>query len=134
MNYHQYRAPIGVNASYPRYVSGASLAHFVRRMTPVQRAVLAVEILEGRVIVQALTVKTVATLVGTSLSSVYAALRCTPDRRVEVVCGRRPLQPTRAPVVTVEEDGWWREEKLDELLAAINAVEHPTAVEIEPAN
>jgi hypothetical protein len=37
-------------------------------------------------------------------------------------------------VVTVEEDGWWREEKLDELLAAINAVEHPTAVEIEPAN
>jgi hypothetical protein len=106
MNYHQYRAPIGVNASYPRRIRGVSLAHFVRRMTPVQRAILVAEILEGRIVLQDLTAKSLAALVGVSPSSVHAALKCSPEERVDVLCGQRPLQSPPAPVVTVEEDGW----------------------------
>ena len=108
MNYHQYRAPIGADASYPRRIRGVSLAHFVRRMTPVQRAILVAEIVEGRIVLQDLTAKSLAALVGVSPSSVHAALKCSPEERVDVLCGQRPLQPpARRPVVTVEEDGWW---------------------------
>ena len=121
MEYHQYRAPIGANASYPRHIRGVSLAHFVRRMTPVQRAILVAEILEGRIVLQDLTAKSLAVLVGVSPSSVHAALRCSPEERVDVLCGQRPLQPSsRKAVVTVEEDGWWATTS-DPFTAAVEA-------------
>jgi hypothetical protein len=75
-------------------------------MTPVQRAILVAEILEGRIVLQDLTAKSLAALVGVSPSSVHAALKCTQDERVDVLCGKRPLQSPPAPAVTVDGNGW----------------------------
>jgi hypothetical protein len=77
-------------------LSGASLAQRVRRMTPPQRAVLAAEILDGRVALQGLTAKSVAAMCGVNASYMFAALRCTPEQRASVAAGERPLIETRS--------------------------------------
>jgi hypothetical protein len=85
--------PDGFPASGPRRISGASLAQILRRMSLPARAVLGAEILDGEVIVQNLTLKTIAGLVDVSTSSLLAAARATPAQREEIKAERRPLQP-----------------------------------------
>jgi hypothetical protein len=101
-------------------------------MTPAQRAVLAAEIIEGRVILQGLTAKAVAALTGASQPYVNIALRLTPEERVAVATGHRPMVRSR-PRPQASTVDWWRLNE-DALLAAIDALEHPTAVEVEHAN
>ena len=85
--------PNGFPASGPRRISGASLAQKLRRLPLPDRAVFGAEILDGSVVVQNLTLQTVASLVNVSVSSLLAAVRATPAQRKEIKTGRRCLQP-----------------------------------------
>jgi hypothetical protein len=78
-----------------RAISGASLAQLRRYLSPAARACLAADIIDGRVILQGLTAKAVAALVGVSVGSVDRALRLTPQQRAEVCRGDRPLVTPR---------------------------------------
>lgn len=60
-------------------------------MTPPQRAVLAAEIIDGRIVLQGLTAKSIAAIVGANSSYVYHPLRATPEQREQVRRGERPL-------------------------------------------
>jgi hypothetical protein len=101
-----YYKPNGSNASGARTISGASLARFLRHMSAPQRAVLAAEILNGRIILTDLTAKAVAALVDVNQSYVNAALRCTPEQRLAVASGKRPLVRPRARAPAAAMD--WR--------------------------
>jgi hypothetical protein len=74
-----------------RSFNGASLAQRLRRMSPPQRAILAANIIDGRVIVQGLTAKAITAICGASGAYVSAALRLTPEQRAAVSNGTRPL-------------------------------------------
>jgi hypothetical protein len=104
----------------------------LRHMTPAQRAVLAAEIIEGRVILQGLTAKAVVALTGANQPYVSIALRLNHEERVAVASGNRPMVRSR-PRPQASTVDWWRLNE-DALLAAINELEHPTAVEVEHAN
>jgi hypothetical protein len=82
-------------ASHRRCISGASLAQLVRKMPPAARAILAADILDGRVVLVGLTRKTVTALCGADPGYVAAALRTTPEQRVAIVRGHRSLVQTR---------------------------------------
>ena len=72
-------------------ITGASLAQLRRHMSAPARAVLAADIVDGRIILQGLTAKSIAALVGVSVGCVDRALRLTPDQREQVRRGDRPL-------------------------------------------
>jgi len=74
-----------------RTISGAGLSQLRRRMTAVERAVLAAEIIDGRVILQGLTTRTVADLTGSNLAYVHAALSLSVNEREQVLNGTRSL-------------------------------------------
>jgi hypothetical protein len=116
----------GTGASFHR-LSGASLAQFVKRMNTAQRAVLAAEIIDGRIALMKLTAKTVAAIVGVSQSSVNAALRYPPEQRAAIAAGDRPLVQRRPRPVSPAID-WWRLND-DALLAAIDELELSTVTE-----
>jgi hypothetical protein len=67
------------------------LAQLLRRKTPSQRAVIAAEIIDGRLVIVGLTAKSVTTLCGANTNYVAAALKCTPEQRAAVAAGDRPL-------------------------------------------
>jgi hypothetical protein len=72
-------------------------------MAPVEKAVLAADILDGKVILQGLTAKSVAQLVGANASYMYAAAKLTPEQRLEVRAGKRPLlQPRRCTPAPID--------------------------------
>jgi hypothetical protein len=127
-----FTSTIGSGASYPRYISGASLARFVRHMTPAQRAVLAAEIIEGRVILQALTAKAVVALTGANQPYVNIALRLTPEERVAVAAGDSPMTRSRPrPRAAAAADDWWTFND-DAFVAAMRRIEAlSTATEVE---
>jgi len=85
----------GTANSGPRCLSGASISQLVRRMSPVERAILGAELVEGRVVLEPPTAKTVAGLVGINQGYVFAALRLSPEQRGAVLAGERPLMPPR---------------------------------------
>src|SRR6516164_6386704 len=87
-------APNG--ASGPRRISGASLAQLVKGRSPSERAVLAADILDGRIVVVGLTRKAVTTLCRANTNYVAAALRTTPEQRTAIRRGARALIRTRA--------------------------------------
>ena len=93
----------GASAS-PRALSGASLAQLVRRKSAAARALLAAEIIDGKIIVQGLTIKAVATIAGCSVGSVFAALRLTPEQREAVERGQRPLVLPQPPAPSMAID------------------------------
>jgi hypothetical protein len=72
-------------------LTGAGLAQRRRRMSPAERAVLAADIVDGRVVLQGLTVKSIAALVGVNVGYVDHALKLTPAQRQQVRDGDRPL-------------------------------------------
>jgi len=78
-----------------RAISGAGLAQLRRRMSAAERACLAADIIDGRVILQGLTAKSIAGLVGVNLGYVDRALQLTPEQRAEVCRGDRPLVAPR---------------------------------------
>jgi len=80
-----------------RAITGAGLAQLRRRMSAAERACLAADIIDGRVILQGLTAKAVAALVGVNLGYVDHALRLTPEQREQVRRGDRPLVSPRPP-------------------------------------
>src|SRR5262249_44913969 len=67
-----------------------------RRMSAAERACLAADIVDGRVVLQGLTVKAIAALVGVNVGYVDRALRLTPEQRTEACRGDRPLVAPRA--------------------------------------
>src|SRR5262249_16382766 len=76
-------------------ITGASLAQRRWRMSAAERACLAADIVDGRVVLQGLTVKAIAALVGVNVGYVDRALRLTPEQRAEVCRGDRPLLAPR---------------------------------------
>jgi hypothetical protein len=60
-------------------------------MTPPQRAILAAEIIDGRIVLVGLTTKSIAAIAGVSQPYVNAALRTTPEQRAAIARGDRPL-------------------------------------------
>jgi|SRR5262245_10194735 len=80
-----------------RAITGAGLAQLRRRMTAAERACLGADIVDGRIVLVALTTKAVAALVGVSVGYVDHALRLTPQQRAEVCDGDRPLVSPRPP-------------------------------------
>jgi hypothetical protein len=87
-----------------RAISGASLAQLRRRMSAAECAVLAADVIDGRIVLQGLTVKAIAALVGVNLGYVHAALKLTPEQRHEVRRGHRRLVPpgARAPAAPID--------------------------------
>jgi hypothetical protein len=81
----------GNGASAPRCLSGASISQLVRRMSPVERAILGAELVEGRTVLEPPTGKTAAALCQVSMTYVGAALKLSPDQRAAVLNGERPL-------------------------------------------
>jgi hypothetical protein len=77
-------------------VDAHALPH--RKLSKTERAILGAEILDGRVVLQGLTLKLIATAVGVSTSYIAAARRATPDQRRAIRHGLRPLvQPQNKP-------------------------------------
>jgi hypothetical protein len=128
----------GSRASAPRSISGHSLAQRLRRMSAPERAVLAADIIDGRVLLQGLTAKSIATIVGVNQNYLFAALRATPEQRTAIKNGMRPLiqpQPDVMPAPTTID--WARVDDtvltdvvraigVDRTLDAAAAVEHAT--------
>jgi hypothetical protein len=81
----------GNGTSGLRSINGTSLSQKLRRMTASQKAVVAADIIDGRLMVMGLTRKAVTSLCGSSPNYVSAALRCTPEQRAAIVRGERPL-------------------------------------------
>jgi hypothetical protein len=114
----------------PRCVSGASISQLVRHMSPVERAILGAELVEGRVTLEPPTAKTVGGLVGVSQNYVFAALRLTPAQRDAVLAGDRPLiQPQRCLSAPI---GWT--ELVEELRLIGTDKTLEAAVEAEHSN
>jgi hypothetical protein len=118
----------------PRILSGASLAQRLRRMSPPERAVLGADILDGRVVLQGLTAKTIAEIVGVNQSYLFAAARATPEQRMAIARGSRPvILPPALPAPidwrNVDDDVLVEAVRLigvDRALNAAVAVEHTT--------
>jgi hypothetical protein len=87
-------------------------------MTPVQRAVFAAEIIDGKIVVQGLTTKAVASLCGASPAYVFAALKLTPEARSAVSTGMRPLIPTRPRPAP----SYWTDADTDDILEMVRAI------------
>jgi hypothetical protein len=96
MSYSQNNGSNGSRPGGARALSGASLAQMVRHMRPAERALIAADIVDGKVIVQGMTTKSVAMIVGTSIASAFAALRLSPEQREAVKRGQRPLVTSRS--------------------------------------
>jgi len=88
--------------AHRRAITGASLAQRRRRMSAAERACLAADIVDGRIVLQGLTVKAIAALVGVNVGYVDRALRLTPEQRAEVCRGDRPLAAPRPPCADFE--------------------------------
>jgi hypothetical protein len=69
------------NNGHRRTITGASLAQLRRRMSAPARACFAADVIDGRIVLQGLTIKAVAALAGTSVDYVHHALRLTPEQR-----------------------------------------------------
>jgi hypothetical protein len=78
-------------------ITGRSLAGRIPHMTPVERAVLAAEILEGKVALVDVMAKTVAVLCGVSTTYVAGAAKLSQAERVEVLAGQRSLLEPNQP-------------------------------------
>ena len=76
-----------------RAISGAGLAQLRRRMSAAERACLAADIVDGRIVLQGLTVKAIAALVGVNVGYVDRA------------CVSRPNNAPRCATAIVR---WWR--------------------------
>ena len=105
---------------YRRAITGASLAQRRRRMSAAERACLAADIIDGRVILQGLTAKAIAALVGVNVGYVDRALRLTPEQRAEVCRGDRPLVLPRAPAPASHID--WNAINDDDLVEAVRRI------------
>src|SRR5262249_43835258 len=70
-----------------RAISGASLAQLRRHLAAPARACLAADIVDGKIILQGLTAKSIAGLCGVNLGYVDQALKLTPEQRAEVCRG-----------------------------------------------
>ena len=104
-----------------RAISGASLSQLRRHMSAPARACLAADIVDGRIILQGLTAKSIAGLCGVNLGYVDQALRLTPEQRAEVCHGDRPLvTPARArpPASPID----WNALDDDALVEAVRAI------------
>jgi hypothetical protein len=86
-------------------------------MSTAERAVLAADIVDGRIILQGLTIKAVAALAGASVDYVHHALRLTPEQREQVRRGDRPLVAPRACASAAKID--WEKIGDDMLVEAI---------------
>jgi hypothetical protein len=129
---------LNYNNGNPGAISGASLAQLVRRMSAPQRAILAADIVDGRTILQRLTAKSIAMIVGASPAYVCAALRCSPEQREQVRRGERPLIPSQPRAVAAATTIDWaavddvaltdivRTIGIDRTLNAAVAAEHAT--------
>jgi len=107
-------------------------------MSAAERAVLAADIVDGRIVLQDLTTKAVAALVGVNLGYVDHALRLTPEQREQVKRGDRPLvRPRPRPSKRAAPIDWEaigdemlaaaiRQVGIDRALNAAIAVEHTT--------
>ncbi len=126
-----------LSSTRPRALSGAALAQRLRRLSAAERAILAADIVDGRVILQNLTVKAIAAITGANLSYVHAALRCTPEQRERIRRGERPLilpknaaRPSSAPTFdwdSIDDDALAetvRRIGVDRMLDAAVAAEH----------
>jgi hypothetical protein len=97
----------GAAASGPiRSISGASLAQRLRHMSAPARAVLGAAVLDGTVVVNGLTAKSIAELVGVNQSYLFAAARLSPAAREEVVAGQRSLNRSRPPATPKLDQAW----------------------------
>jgi hypothetical protein len=76
-------------------MTGASLAHRLRRMTAAQRACSAADVDDGKVALVDLTAKSIAALHQVSLPYMQAAKKLSPAERDQVRRGERPLVPAR---------------------------------------
>jgi hypothetical protein len=102
-------------------ISGASLAQLRRRMSAAERAVLAAEIVDGRIVLQGLTVKAIAALVGACPAYVHRALNLTSAQRGAVLAGERPLVPQRTRKGAPTAD-WWESIDDDALVDMIRGI------------
>jgi hypothetical protein len=78
-------------------ITGRSLAGRIPHMKPVERAVLAADILEGKVVLVDVMAKTVATLCGVSTTYMAGAAKLSEAERAEVLAGQRSLLEPNQP-------------------------------------
>jgi hypothetical protein len=107
------------NGARTRCLSGASISQLVRHMTPVARAILGAELVEGRAVLEPPTAKTAAALCQVNLTYVGAALRLSPEARAAVLAGERPLlQPRRCTPAPID----WTDVDDTVLVAAVKQI------------
>jgi protein-disulfide isomerase-like protein with CxxC motif len=104
MQYHVRPEAVNVAASTTtplRVVDAHSLLHL--RASQAAKAVDAADLVDGRAVLQNLTLRMAATAYGVSMGSVARARRLSPDQRQDVRAGRRPLvlPSPAAPVPTI---------------------------------
>ena len=101
---------IGNGASHrrriPARITGASLAQLLRNMGAAERAILAANIIDGDVVITALTRRMVAMLCGASASYVDAALHHSAEEREAIARGDRPLVPRTRPRTDARRINW----------------------------
>jgi hypothetical protein len=60
-------------------------------MSPIERAILGAELVEGRIVLEPPTAKAAAALVHVGAGYLFAALKLSPEQRSAVLAGERPL-------------------------------------------
>jgi hypothetical protein len=114
-----YRQTNGSANGGPRCLSGASISQLIRHMSPTERAILGAELVEGRIVLEPPTAKTVGGLVGVNQSYVFAALKLTPAQRGAVLAGERPLiEPRRCASAPID----WTNVETGKIVEAIKMI------------
>lgn len=85
-----------------RQVTGRNIAH--ARRSPIERALLAADILAGRVDLVGLTAKQIAVMLKTNQPYVDAARDLSAAERRLVEAGLRPLKPAKRPTLQCDDE------------------------------
>ena len=102
-----------------RSISGRSLAQMLRHLSFAEKVLLGVKLIDGSVVVKHPTARTVAALVGCSVSSIAAAKLLTPEQLEQVRRGERPIQlpPAKSAMLAAWSPelatAWSRTDELD---------------------
>jgi hypothetical protein len=99
-------------------------------MTPIERAILGAELVEGRVVLEPPTAKTASALCQVNGTYVNAALRLGPEARAAVLAGDRPLlQPRRCSPAPID----WTDIDSNRIVEAIKLIGIDRTLEAERA-
>jgi hypothetical protein len=88
-------------------------------MSPIERAILGAQLVEGSVVLEPPTAKAAAALVHVGAGYLFAALKLSPEQKSAVLAGERPLmEPRRCTPVPID----WTSVDDDSLVEAVKLI------------